>query len=282
MGFSLRTVADNLKFPEAVSLNALEHAIPQATVEAVVVDLGVEEQRTRKLPAALTLLLCIAMGLFANLALSQVPRKLVQGVRYIWPADEDDATANKSAISQARYRLGARPVVALFHRICRPVATEHTAGAFLFGLRLMAIDGTTEDVPDTPANAAFFGRHQGDRGDSAFPQMRAVYLCEVGTHAICDAGFWPCHTSERVGGLRLLRSVGPGMLLMWTAASTASRWRSPRGSAARSFWAAYLPTSSPSSCARCRMAPTWPTSIRPTTRVAGKVNASWCGWSSTR
>ena len=72
MGFSLRTIADNVKFPEAVSLNALEHAIPQATVEAVIVDLGVAEQRTRKLSAAVTLLLCIAMGLFSNIALTQV------------------------------------------------------------------------------------------------------------------------------------------------------------------------------------------------------------------
>jgi hypothetical protein len=155
------------------------------------------------------------MGVFTNIALSQVLRKLVKGVRYIWPDDADYETATKSAISQARYRLGARPVVALFHRVCAPIATEQTPGAFLYGLRLMAIDGTTEDVPDTPANATFFGRRHGDRGDSAFPQMLAVYLCEVGTHAICDAGFWPCHTSERLGGLRLLRSVGPGMLLMW-------------------------------------------------------------------
>jgi hypothetical protein len=94
MGFSLRTIADTLQFPEAVSLDALAQAIPQASVEAVVVDLGVAEQRTRKLPAALTLLLCIAMGLFTNIALTQVLRKLVQGVRYIWPGDEDYETAN--------------------------------------------------------------------------------------------------------------------------------------------------------------------------------------------
>jgi hypothetical protein len=31
---------------------------------------------------------------------------------------------------------------------------------------------------------------------------------------VVDAGFWPCHTSERVGALRLLRSVGAGMLLL--------------------------------------------------------------------
>jgi len=70
-------------------------------------------------------------------------------------------------------------------------------------------------VPDTPANAAVFGRHTSARGASAFPQLQGVYLVECGTHAVVDAGFWPCHTSERVGGFRVLRSVGRGMLVMW-------------------------------------------------------------------
>jgi hypothetical protein len=214
MGFSLRTIANEMRFPEAVSLNVLEQAIPQTMVEAVIADLGVGEQRVRKLPAVMTLLVCIAMGLFTNMALEQVLSKMVKGLRYVWP-EPDYRTANKSAICQARQRLGARPVVELFHRVCRPLATEQTSGAFLFGLRLKAVDGTTEDVPDTPANAAYFGRHHGSRGDSAFPQMQAVYLIECGTHAICDAGFWPCHTSERPGGARLLRSVGEGDLIMW-------------------------------------------------------------------
>ena len=215
MGFKLRTIAEDTRFPDAVKLNALEQAIPQAVVEAVITDLGAAEQRTRKLPAVVTLLLCIAMGLFTNMALEQVLIKMVKGLRYIWPGDEDYQTANKSAICQARYRLGAQPVVELFHRVCTPLATGSTPGAFLFGLRLMSIDGTREDVLDTPANAAFFGRPHGGRGDGAFPQMQAVYLCESGTHALCDAGFWPCQTGERTGGLRMLRSVTEGMLVMW-------------------------------------------------------------------
>ena len=40
-------------------------------------------------------------------------------------------------------------------------------------------------------------------------------MAECGTHAIVDAGFWPCHTSERIGALRMLRSVEAGMLVMW-------------------------------------------------------------------
>jgi hypothetical protein len=154
------------------------------------------------------------MNLFTQDSLQQVLVKLLKGLRFIW-ADPIIVPANKSAICQARYRLGARPLVELFRRVCQPMATENTPGAFLFGRRLMAIDGTVEDVPDTPENALAFGRHHNDRGASAFPQIRAVYLVECGTHAIIDAGYWPCHTSERVGGRRLLRSLTPEMLLMW-------------------------------------------------------------------
>ncbi len=38
---------------------------------------------------------------------------------------------------------------------------------------------------------------------------------ECGTHAIIDAGFWPCHVGDISGAKRLLRSVQPGMLLLW-------------------------------------------------------------------
>src|SRR3712207_232447 len=60
-----------------------------------------------------------------------------------------------------------------------------------------------------------FGRHASARGASAFPQLQGVYLVECGTHCVVDAGFWPCQSSERVGGCRLLRSVERGMLLLW-------------------------------------------------------------------
>ena len=83
MGFSLRTIANEMRFPEAVRLNVIEQAIPQTMVEAVIADLGVGEQRVRKLPAVMTLLVCIAMGLFTNSALEQVLSKVVKGLRYI-------------------------------------------------------------------------------------------------------------------------------------------------------------------------------------------------------
>ena len=192
----------------------IEQIVPRATITAILEAEGRRTQRERKLNLWVTVLLVIMVNIYTTSSIGDVLEKMAQGLRYIWP-DPDYIVPNDSAISYRRSQVGARPLVALFHEVCQPLATAATPGAFLFGLRLMALDGTTEDVSDTPANAASFGRHQSDRGASAFPQVQGVYLVECGTHAIVDAGFWPYHTSERVGGFRLLRSVKPGMLLMW-------------------------------------------------------------------
>jgi len=120
-----------------------------------------------------------------------------------------------AAIVQARQRAGARLLRELFRAVARPIATARTRGAFLGGLRLMAIDGTTLDVADTPENDRAFGRPTSGRGGGAFPQLRVLALIETGTHAICDAVIRPLRSGEVPTALRLLRSVGPGMLLLW-------------------------------------------------------------------
>jgi hypothetical protein len=214
MGFMVRTIPTGTNLTEELTVQALERAVPRAQIQAVAAAARRPGQRRRKLPLEVLLLVSILMNLYTQEALERVLGKLYHGARLLGPAP-GVAPPGKSALCQARYRLGARPVVALFHQVCRPLATAATPGASLFGLRVLGVDGTVEDVPDTPANERAFGRHRSQRGASAFPQVRGVYLVECGTHAVLDAGFWPCHTSERVGGLRLLRSVGAGMLLLW-------------------------------------------------------------------
>jgi hypothetical protein len=126
----------------------------------------------------------------------------------------------KSAVSQARRRLGPHPLFLLFRRVAGPVAAEELPGAFLFGLRLMAIDGSTLDLPDTPENDRAFGRPSTALDDGTlrwgpFPQVKLVWLVEVGTHVVCDLLIRPYETSEVPLAHRLLRSVGAGMLVMW-------------------------------------------------------------------
>ena len=214
MGFTIREIDAECKFSRTLAVEALDRAIPQRAIQQALAHHGVVADRERKLTLVLTVWLVIALQLYPTVAIAGVLRKLARGLRFIWP-DPTLPLPGDSARAYRRAQVGARPIVTLFKQVCQPIATPQTHGAFLFGLRLMALDGTTEDVPDTPANAALFGRHTSARGASAFPQLQGVYLVECGTHCVVDAGFWPCHTSERVGGFRLLRSVRRGMLLMW-------------------------------------------------------------------
>jgi Insertion element 4 transposase N-terminal/Transposase DDE domain len=214
MGFTIREIEAACKFSSQLTVEALGRAIPQRAIEHALAHHALAPDRVRKVTLVLTVWLVIALHLYPTVAIAGVLRKLARGLRFIWP-DPTLPLPGDSALAYRRAQLGARPLVTLFQQVCQPIATPHTHGAWLFGLRLMAIDGTTEDVPDTPANVAQFGRHPSARGASAFPQLQGVYLVECGTHCVVDAGFWPCDTSERVGGFRLLRSVGRGMLLLW-------------------------------------------------------------------
>jgi hypothetical protein len=197
------------------SLQALAQVVTPADVEAVITEYGIREQRRRKLPAAVTLFFCIAMNLYASMGLGQVFGRLVSGLRWQWP-QPDAWRVSAGALCHARTRVGARPLVGLFRRVCRPLATPATPGAFLFGRwRLMALDGTKWNVPDTVANVRAFGRQLPRRGTSAWPQVQVVALTECGTHAVCDAGVWRHDASEDAAARRLVRSVRPDMLVTW-------------------------------------------------------------------
>ncbi len=134
-------------------LEALAAAIPDAAVEATIEATGTRERRRRLLPTHLVVTLVVAMGLWASASMRHVLAEVVAGWRE--GAEQEPAgwhLPSTAAIVQARQRVGARLLRELFGVVAGPIATAQTAGAFLSGLRLMAIDGTTLDVADTPEN----------------------------------------------------------------------------------------------------------------------------------
>lgn len=197
-------------------LAALEAAIPDETVEAAIEATGTRERRRRRLPTHLVVTLVVAMGLWASESMRHALAEVVAGWRDGAASDEAGwQLPSTAAIVQARQRAGARLLRELFGAVACPIATARTGGAFLGGLRLMAIDGTTIDVADTPENERAFGRPTTGRGVGACPQIRVLALIETGTHVLCDAVIRPFGSGEVPTALRLLRSVGPGMLLLW-------------------------------------------------------------------
>lgn len=214
MAFRLRTIDSTTSFTDLLTMDLFAQHLPHAAILAALHTATRRQQRVRKLSHVLVVWLVIAMNLWTHLSIEHAFQKLARGLRFVWP-EALRVWPTRSAVCQRRYQLGVQPFATLFRQRCIPLATAATPGAFLFGYRLMALDSTVETVPDTPSNATYFGRMSGSRGASAFPQVRAVYLIECGTHTIVDAGFWPCGTHERVGGHRMLRTLQPDMLLMW-------------------------------------------------------------------
>jgi len=166
-----------------------------------------QSRRRRRLPAPSVAWLVIALGLFADLSIPRVWRRLHPSA--------DGAEPAESAFTQARQRLGVAPPRQLFEECARPMATHQTVGAFYRGWRLMGLDSTVLDLPDTPANARAFGRPGTARAPGAFPQVRLLALCELGTHALCGLNLRPGRRNGQVMVPALLDLLEPGMLLPW-------------------------------------------------------------------
>jgi len=202
--------------PEEI-LQAIAMAIPSEMIEAAIERTQSQRQRNRMLPTHLVVALIIAMSLWSKDSIEDVLQNLVQGLSVQWVRlSQRWKNPSKSSISEARQQVGPQVMSRLFHLVARPLGTEQTPGAWLKGLRLMAVDGTVFDLPDTDANARVFG-YPGTRSGTAasFPKARLVLLVEAGTHLITDAFVSPYRMGERRKALKLLRSVEPGMLLMW-------------------------------------------------------------------
>lgn len=203
------------RLSDLVSVGLLTRVFPPEVVEAAVVESGRKEQRHRSLPARVMAYFAVGMALHSEGSYEDVLGLMTDGLAWSLPEAEPVRLPSKSAIFQARERLGAEPVKALFERVAVPLATEATPGAFLAGRRLVAIDGTTLDVADTAVNDEHFGRPGVNKGErSAFPQVRLVAVAECGTHAIFDAEIGTYGTSELALARRLVDRLEPGMVLL--------------------------------------------------------------------
>jgi hypothetical protein len=224
---------------DRIALGVLTRAVPPGLVDEVVAGCGRGEQRHRLLPARVVVYFVLAMCLFAGQGYEEVGRLLTQGLDLRDGRDGVWRVPTTAAIGRARLRVGAAPLKALFARVARPVATRQTPGAWYRDWRLVAVDGTTFDVPDTQANAGFFGRPGCSRGTgrAAFPQARVAALAECGTHAIFAAAVGPLAVHETVLAAGLVDRLTAGMLLLADRGFPSYElWQAAAGRGAQLLW----------------------------------------------
>ncbi len=213
MSFKLQHIPPESKFCQHLRLPALERCYPREVVSEALTACHAWEHRERKLSQLVIVYYVMALSLFRQFNVTEVFAHLSRGLRWLWP-DPSIILPTGGALTARRLSLGIPVMRQLFRRCCRPLATHQTKGAFALGLRLMAIDGTLDEVPETLANVQHFGRLSHGQSQSPFPLVRCLYLAEVGTHAIVDAVLARCRASEQALCWSILRSLQDGMLVM--------------------------------------------------------------------
>lgn len=203
------------RLSDLVSVGVLTRVFPPVLVDEVIAEVGRTEVRHRSLPARVMAYFSIGMALYSEGSYEDVLGQLIDGLSWASGWQDSYVLPSKSAIFQARARLGPEPLAAMFERVARPIGDERTLGVWLAGRRLVAIDGMCLDVADTSANDDHFGRPAVSKGErAAFPQARIVGLVECGTHAVFAAKIGAYARSETTLAEPLLGRLEPGMLLI--------------------------------------------------------------------
>ena len=226
------------RLSDLVSVGVLTRVFPSGLVDEVIAATGRTEQRHRVLPARVMAYFASGMALHSEGSYEDVLGYLTDGLSWASGWAQEYPLPSKSAIFQARDRLGSEPLAALFERVAVPLGEPGMPGVWLAGRRLVAVDGTCVDVADTVVNAEHFGRPAVGQGRAAFPQARVVALAECGTHAIFAATIGTYGESETsLAEPLLLEHVGPGMLLLADQVFFSyARWRQVADTGADLLW----------------------------------------------
>jgi hypothetical protein len=212
-----RTVAElpiGTRITDYISLGVLTKTFPVTAIEAVLRNTGRTSIRQRDLPAHVVVYYVIALALYMQSSYREVLRCLLEGIQWLLDPGAIVKVAGKSGISQARTRLGWKPIQQLHDEVVKPIAVESTKGAWYRSWRLVSLDGSTMDIADEKENEKVYGRPASSRGDSAFPQVRFVSLVENGTHVLFGTRMGRVETGEITLTKEVLPFLRKGMLCL--------------------------------------------------------------------
>lgn len=221
--YRLREMDIDDKVCEQVDMALLAQVYPKEEIEKCVGESqhwGSKARRVRQSAALALVWFVMAMALWSRLSQSLVWQKLVGKLSDLHPG-EPKSDLSASALSGRREELGSTCLQALMQARCQVIAQRQQMPSAFFGrYRLMAIDGTVFNTPDTIANERAFGRSSNQYGKGAYPQVRCALLAECGSHAVVGVKMSRYDVSEVHGAHQLLEQIGPDMLVLVDAGIT--------------------------------------------------------------
>ena len=218
------------------AVGVLARTFPVELVDRVIDQYWRRELRTRALPTRLVFYFVLVLCLFPQESYRSA-LKILMGV--FGRRAEECRVPTIGAIVKARRRLGPEPVETIVRAVIQPVADSRTRGSWYRDWRLTAFDGTTFTVPDSEENDRELGRPGSGRGEgkTAYPQVRAACLVELGTHAVFDAQLDEYAASETMLTEEMFPALRSGMLeLADRHVYSFQRWRRAVATGADLLW----------------------------------------------
>jgi hypothetical protein len=202
------------RLADYLSASLLARVLPAQVVNEVLDAHGRNTQRLRSFPAVVGVYYTVALSLYPEAAYEEVFAAIAQGLAWAARAREP-VRISKVSISNARAKIGWAPLHELMRRCCLPMAQPALhPESFYKELRMVAIDGSNFELPDTADNVTAFGRPGSRTGVAGYPQAQCAVLMECGTHAIIGANLGPYRASEWEVCHPLLEYLKPGMLCL--------------------------------------------------------------------
>lgn len=192
-------------------LDRLAEHLPTAWIEEALAATGTASIRRRRLPAEQVVWLVIALALYRGQSMPEVLASLDLAL-----PSASDQPVSKSAVSQARQRLGAAPLQSLFDQTARAWCAQDAERHAWKGLSLWAMDGTTFRAADSAKNRAHFGAQAYASGRLAsYPQVRAVSVTAIPTHLVANVAFGEYGQNEMLYAKTLIAGIADHSLTVF-------------------------------------------------------------------
>ena len=225
---------DDFASPESLAL--FQKELPLEWINQALDETNKASMRRRKLPAELVVWLVVGIGLYRDRPITDVLDKLDLKL-----SNSLGESIAPSAIPQARKRLTAKPLQALFSLTAKHWTKAEDCDDKWFELSLFSVDGTQFRTHDTDALAEHYQyvKHSKTR-HTEYPVVRLCALCSLRSRLLHDVAFGPSSTGEVSYAKQLISSTSANsltifdrcylsaeLMINWLREHGSSHWMTP-------------------------------------------------------
>jgi hypothetical protein len=168
---------------------------------------NLDKRRCKKCPADVMVWFTIAIWLYGNDCYTQVFRWLHRFSKKLMPTS--------SALTQARAKIGVPIMADVYRNVVQCLCSGDTPDSFYAERRLVGVDGFVLNLPDSKENRRAFGRPKNGTSYGAFPQVRIVALCEIGSRVFFNFLAKPIRCGEVTLAKYVYRDLPENCLLLF-------------------------------------------------------------------